>query len=371
MVESTALARPRISGELAASLRGYDPLAPERDRWRGRLIGLASVVVHALLLALLWNTLLGSVVEIEEVVVVRMIEPQVRTPDPPAAAPSQRPKVLAQRRLDTAVQRFKEIAQPEVTRVSPTPVLDRMQPLDEMQRVQVAPTKLTEAPKTIEQRTLTAERVSRFADVPTPVQPTAIASTEAAVRDVQAARPSAGPQVMQAAGPRPTAGAIEIAGPSVTEGEVSDISVEGSIDGARIAALSTGSSDRLLEGGGGSGLGGEGVGRTGGGEPDCQSDPVCQGYLKMIRDRVYARWVVPRSLQGGHVTLRFRIDRGGSAHGISVAATTSDPLGASCLDAFRHASPFPPPPPEIAYLVNLPIRARFSTSSVDLGSSER
>ncbi len=370
MAESTA-ARPRISGDLAASLRGYDPLAPSPNQWRGRVIPLASIAIHLLLLALLWNTFLGTAVEVEEVVVVRMVEPPVRAPDPPAAAPNQRPKVLAQRRLDTAVRTFQEMAQPEVTRVSPTPVVDRMQPLDEVRKVEVAPTKLTEAPKTIEQRTLVSERVSRFADVPTPIQPAAISATEAGVREVQTARPSAGPRVMQAAGPDASATAIEISGPTVAEGEIGDISVEGSLDGAPIAALSSGTSDRWLEGGGGSGLGGEGSGRTGGGEPDCRTDPVCQRYLQMIRDRVYARWVVPLGLRGGHVVLRFRIDRGGSAHGISVAAATSDPLGASCLDAFRHASPFPPPPPEISYLVKSTIRARFSTSQVDLGRGDR
>ena len=110
-----------------------------------------------------------------------------------------------------------------------------------------------------------------------------------------------------------------------------------------IAALESGASDRYL--------GEEGVPGAVKASKDCMRDPICLAYLKMIRDRVYARWQLPSSIAPGEVRLRFQIDRGGSAHGLRLVATDDSHLGDTCLAAFRHASPFPPPPREIEYLV--------------------
>ena len=111
-------------------------------------------------------------------------------------------------------------------------------------------------------------------------------------------------------------------------------------------------SDRLFEGTGESGL-------LSGIEKDCHKDPICQAYLKLIRDRVYGRWHIPPDVDSGEVVLSFRIDRGGSAHGIQLRSADDQTLGSTCLAAFRHASPFPPPPKEILYIINKKIRANF------------
>ena len=55
----------------------------------------------------------------------------------------------------------------------------------------------------------------------------------------------------------------------------------GDVEGARIAAIESGTSDRFLRG---EGRPGKLV------DKDCEKDPVCLEYLQMIKDRVYARW---------------------------------------------------------------------------------
>ena len=92
----------------------------------------------------------------------------------------------------------------------------------------------------------------------------------------------------------------------------------------------------------------------------CSSDlPVCRRYLEMIQERVYGRWNVGPETAAGSVRLRFQIDRGGTAHGIAVQQSDDKLLGDTCLMAFRHASPFPPPPKEIHYLISKGIIATF------------
>ncbi len=161
-----------------------------------------------------------------------------------------------------------------------------------------------------------------------------------------------GPKRLEAAGPRVNPQAVDLSAPRVREGVIGPNAVEGSFEGARIAALESGVSDRYLNEEGSPGL----LTRRHG---DCSRDPVCRAYLKMIRDRVYARWQIPASVAVGNVRLRFRIDRGGSAHGLGLVNTDDAHLGDTCLAAFRHASPFPAPPKEIEYLVGKGIIATF------------
>ena len=94
-------------------------------------------------------------------------------------------------------------------------------------------------------------------------------------------------------------------------------------------------------------------------DKDCNRDPICLAYIKQIRDRVYGRWHVPTGLSAGQVVIKFRVDRGGSAHGIELRKADDNGLGGTCLTAFRHASPFPPPPKEIHYIINKNIAATF------------
>ncbi len=336
---------PQIEAQLA-SLPRYDPLAPSKHGSNRGLAAL-SIALHLGLLFFFWDALLGSIVEEEEVVVVRMLNEKQPEPEPP----KQRRKVLAQRRVDASVRRFKEINQPEVVQVKPVSVLDQTR------RVQVERTKLTEAPKSVEQRTVATRAVSAFARTPARVQPAQVSDVSGKVAQVTAARASAGPRKLVAAGPVTNARAADINAPVVNRGVISQSAIEGDVEGARVADLESGTSTRAFEGVGDRGF-------LGGVEKSCETDPACLAYLEMIEERVYSRWLIPQSVGGGQVRLRFRIDRGGSAHSLSVASASDKSLGETCVQAFRHASPFPPPPPEIQYIVNKAILASFNTTRV-------
>ena len=146
--------------------------------------------------------------------------------------------------------------------------------------------------------------------------------------------------------------AANIDGPVLTEGVISENVVDGANSGAKIAALRSGTSDEFLKGGGDRGM-------IGGTDKDCNEDPACLDYLDEIRRRVYARWHIPPDVIAGNVQLRFVIDRGGSAHGIELVTSDDRKLGTTCVTAFRAASPFRPPPPELQYIVGKRIRATF------------
>ncbi len=152
-----------------------------------------------------------------------------------------------------------------------------------------------------------------------------------------------------------TSHAVDVEAPVITEGQLSRNAIQGAVDGARIASLESGVSERMLEGRGERGS-------LGGAALDCDSNGAFTRYLSLVEDRVYSRWHVAADVHAGKVQLAFRIDRGGSAHGIKVRSADDDELGRTCLAAFRHASPFPPPPKEIHYCISKTIIATFSTS---------
>jgi TonB family protein len=326
---------PDISADIALAIPRYDPLDRRRNA-RPWLLLLLSALIHGVLLLLFWEFLMGTVIEEEETVSVKMFEEK----------PKLERKVVAQRRLDTSVSRFKEIAQPKISKVKPITVMDQVK------QVKVTPRKLTEAPRKIETRKVVTRTVNEFAEVVQPVQPVQVDQVTAEVRQVQAAKESSGPKKLDAAGPITSPRAANVEAPTLNRGEISRNVVDGAPTGAKIAALESGNSDGLLRGDGGGGGGTE--------VKDCSSDPVCMRYLLMIRDRVLARWHSSNEIPSGRVTLRFRIDRGGSAHNVKIVSADNTPLGESCKLAFRHASPFPPPPKEIHYLVTKGIRATFT-----------
>lgn len=331
-----------LGPQLAAVLPPFDPLQAGRSRGAGPRLLVVSLLLHLLFFLIFHDFLLGRVIEKDDVVIVRMLE----EPEPKPEPPRKRRKVLAQRRVDASVKRFKTVAQPKIVQVRPVPVLDQTR------RVEVDVTHVTEAPKRIERRKVVTETVSVFAEVMTHVQPIEVDRVNPEVRRVRTGRASAGPRILEAAGPVTRATAVDIEAPQLAEGVLSRNAVSGTLDGARIASLESGVSNRFLEGTGRSGL-------LSGIEKDCNRDPVCLAYLQMIRDRVYGRWHIPPDLKAGRVVLRFRIDRGGSAHGLQLKGADDAALGNACLAAFRHASPFPPPPEEIRYIINENIRASF------------
>ena len=342
MQGNTVTAAAPFAAELAAAFPRFDPLESRPRRKAGQRLVLLSIALHLVLFVLFRDALLGAETQQEEIVLVRMLEEKEPEPEPQKL----RRKVLAQRRVDTSVTRFREIAQPEIRQVTPMAVLDQAH------KVEIDPTELSEAPKRIEYREIVTQSVSVFAEVPKQVQPIVLDRVNPEVRRVRAARASAGPRKLDAAGPVVSAQALDVEAPVVVTGVLSRNAVAGEAQGARVAALESGVSDRLLEGTRGQGL-------LSGFERDCAKDPVCQAYLRMIKERVIGRWHIPPEVDPGAVVLRFRIDRGGSAHGIELRSADDAGLGSTCLAAFRHASPFPPPPIEILYITNKKIRATF------------
>lgn len=292
-----------------------------------------------------------------------------------------RPKALARRIAVPNVSRLSSVVQQQVTRVQPTPVLGQTQ----VEKVNVAAVRQTQAPKNITQTRIQTRVVSELGDV----QPYSVATGPAAsntkVREAPTLAQTAGPRVQSAGGPVIQTNAVSYQAPALAEGVVGDYTVQGSPDGPNIRVFEPGSGSGYFDGAGGQGAGsgggdgngnggsgpgtGKGTGRggngTGGGSPgarDCNSDLQCRAYLEAIRQRVYGRWTPADEVKGGGVQLAFRIDRSGAAHEITLVRSDNGPLGDSCVTAFRHANPFPPPPASIAYLLEKKIIATFDFS---------
>lgn len=342
MAQTLSMDARHAPAELASSLPRYDPLVEEK-RTAGKVLVAVSILLHLLLLTLFWDSILGLVFENEDTVTVKMFEEEV--PEPP----KQKRKVLAQRVIDTSVLHRQDVIQPEVLEVKPTEVLDQVQKVD------VQRTELTEAPKEIEHREVVTENVSVFADRPAAVAPQRIQTARASVTRVKTARPTSGPRKLQAAAPVVVPRAAKINAPTVTRGVVGSRAVDGDVTGAKIARIESGTDDKDL-------LASGDRGSLIGDSKDCMKDPICRAYLEEIKRRVYSRWDVPRELSGGKVVLAFRVDRGGSAHSIERRSSSDAHLGSTCMTAFRHASPFPPPPKEIHYIVNKTITATFTAN---------
>jgi hypothetical protein len=287
-----------------------------------------------------------------------------------------RPKMLARRTLRANVQQQREIVQREVTQIAPNPVLA------DVSKVEIQTQVRTTAPKLLNQRQVETATTVQPLQIATPTQTASVVSTETPElrRAPTVSVSSAGPRVMQAASPNPVTDAgLDYQAPNIADGVVGEIAMSGDATGPKIRSLDSGSGTRYGTGiGGGSGNGsgagngsgngiGSGNGRgTGSGSGDgtgsgrdCNSDPTCSRYLEMIRRRVYQRWTPARNTPGGKVQLSFRFDQSGMAHNIKVVRSENKDLGASCVDAFRHAIPFPPPPASIAYMIDQNLIATF------------
>ena len=341
MASARSLASGPLGPEIAASVPRYDPLDDRGgvlSRWA---ITLVSIGLHVLLLALLWNVILGAVLPEEEVVPVRVFEP-----DPVRKQPELRRKLLAHRVPDASVTRHRPTHQPEIVERSP------IERLDSTLRADVTSTAVAASPRQWE---VDAQSLSVFSERPAARPKRIPRAATAEVTRVRAAPATRGPRIVRAASPEVRPRPADVAAPTVARGVIADNAVEGDVTGVRLADVAFGDSTALLDGAGERGaLVGE--------QKDCMTDPECHEYLERIRKRVYARWSVPRELGDGEVTLRFRLDRGGSAHDIEAVRITDPILGETAGRAFRHASPFPPPPPGIHYIVNKPMRLIFRTN---------
>jgi hypothetical protein len=290
-----------------------------------------------------------------------------------------RPKALARRVAVANVAKMSSVVQQQITRVTPTPVLGQQQ----VAKVNVEAIRKTVAPKNVTQNRIQTRVVAEIGDV----QPYSVATGPAAsntkVRAPTTLSQTGGPKVQDAAGPIVQTNALSYQAPTIAEGVVGDYTVQGSPDGPNIRVMEPGSGSGYFDGvpggqgagsGGGDGNGnsgsgpgnGQGLGRGGSGKGpgtpgprDCNADLQCRAYLELIRQRVYGRWTPEDQVKGGGVQLAFRIDRSGAAHEISLVKSDNGPLGDSCVKAFRHANPFPPPPASIQYLLEKRIIATF------------
>jgi hypothetical protein len=313
-----------------------------------------------------------------DMVLVRMPEPE-----PPGSqaggSPGEtrddapRPKALARRAYQANVSQLKSVVQQQVTQIAQTQVYGQVTTVD------TQPIQRTQAPKAISNRVVETATVDAL-QVADSQQASAVSTQTPTLRAAPSVAQSAGPRVVDAAGPvLAKSDAIAYQQATIQDGVADSITVQGDSTGPRVRALESGSGklfggrgggggsggglgsgtgDGMGPGGGGTGTGG-GTGPGGGGLRDCSRDPACLDYLEMIRQRVYARWNPAADVPGGKVQMSFLLDKSGSAHGIQLVSTENKQLGDSCVTAFRHASPFPPPPPAIAYIFGKKLVATF------------
>lgn len=363
--------------------------------------GAISLGIHAFIISfMIFATFLAVDDEVKirtpektiEAVLIKIQQPVPRNPDAGSesgagtpvdnVAKSARPKALARRVAVANVSRMSSVVQQEITRVQPTPVLGQQQ----VAKVNVETIRRTQAPKNITQTKIQTRVVSELGEVQQyQAVNTGPASTNVKIREAPTVAQTAGPRVQSAAGPVLQTNAVNYQAPTIAEGVVGDVTVQGSPDGPNIRVMEPGSGSGYFDGAGGKGAGsgggdgngtggdgpgdGRGTGRggsgTGGGKPgprDCNADLQCRAYLELIRQRVYGRWNPAEDVKGGGVQLAFRIDRSGAAHEIALVRSANGALGDSCVTAFRHANPFPPPPASIAYLLEKKIIATFDFS---------
>ena len=86
-----ALERQETAAELAQALPPYDPLE-RRPQTRSRVVMLLSLLLHLALLAFFWDTLIGAIIEEEEIVEVRMMEQEPEPKKPPEKSPPAQPR---------------------------------------------------------------------------------------------------------------------------------------------------------------------------------------------------------------------------------------------------------------------------------------
>ena len=358
-----------------------------------------SLAIHASIITLM--ILLGVILppeqekqrvpekEIEAVLIREM--PKIRNPDagsesgagtPVDNTPkTARPKALARRIAVANVSQLSNVVKQEIKVLQPVPVLGQTQ----VAKINVSPIKTTQAPKAITQNKIATRVTSDLGDVQPYQVSTGPAASNTTLREAPTVAQTAGPRLQSAAGPVIQTNAVNYQAPTIAEGVVGDYTVQGTPDGPNIRVMEPGSGSGYFDGAGGQGAGsgggdgngnsgsgpgdGKGTGRGGTGKGagtpgprDCNADLQCRAYLDMIRQRVYGRWNPAEDVNGGGVQLSFRIDRSGAAHEISLVKSANGPLGDSCVTAFRHANPFPPPPASIAYLLEKKIIATFDFS---------
>jgi hypothetical protein len=85
----------------------------------------------------------------------------------------------------------------------------------------------------------------------------------------------------------------------------------------------------------------------------CAKNSECRSYLRMIGDRVQVRLslAIASGTPSAEIIVGFRLDRGGTVHEAHIAGGSNLPGSEACLAALVAASPFPPPPRRLSFLV--------------------
>ncbi len=330
------------------------------SRW---LSGGLAALVHGLLAAALVLLAVTHPIVKPEIVPVKLLreepKPEPKHPGPPgpeAKAPAPKeappheaapaPKVLAERRSPTFAPAAQAIA-PQV--VNPS-VVAKAAPSVEARKLEMSQVGQVAAPKEIGRAAVVAERVSPLSSVAAAevskvdLRSAAAPALRGPIETQAPAGPSVGPRQVATTGATTGTGTVTgpAAGSSVREGIASNRDVLGSPNGAPLASVNTRVGEGFLRGGGGNGEGGGGGG-GGGGDGDCLTRPEVRSYTEQIKDRMYARWVLPSSARpDASVQLQFKLDRAGALRSVEVVSASDTALGTSAVEALRSAAPFPP-----------------------------
>jgi len=339
--------------------------------------GTVSAALHGALLALLlWFAWLTPAIR-EEILPVQLIkeeapkpvakreEPKPEpAPEPePVVEPAPAPKALAERRsMDFAPQA--QALAPQI--VNPT-VVAQASPQLNAQKLEMNQVAAVVAPQNISQATVIAERVTAVnsvavaqtaqVDLGTAAAPALRGPANAALP----AGPSVGPrQIVTAGNTIGTGTAVDMgSGSSVREGIASNRDVLGSPDGAPLANVSTRVGDGFMRGDGGNGTGGGDI-------SDCLSRPEVLQYQELVRQRMYARWVVPGDVPVNQkVQLRFALDASGSVMKTELVSSSDSGLGQTAVDALRSAAPFASMPERVRCLARRTLIGTFSVPAVN------
>ena len=338
--------------------------------------GTLSALLHAGILGLLlWLAWMTPAIR-EEILPVQLIKEEPKpiakreepAPEPvptpePALEPAPAPKALAERRsMDFAPQA--QAVAPQI--VNPT-VVAQASPQLNAQKLEMNQVAAVVAPKNISQATVVAERVTAVnsvavaqtakVDLGTSAAPALRGPANAALP----AGPSVGPRQIVAAGDTIGTGtAVDMgSGSSVREGIASNRDVLGSPDGAPLANVSTRVGEGFLRGEGGNGTGGGDI-------SDCLSRPEVLQYQEQVRQRMYARWVVPSDVPVNQkVQLRFVLDASGSVMKTELVNASDSGLGQTAVDALRSAAPFAAMPERVRCLARRTLVGTFSVPAVN------
>ncbi len=330
---------------------------PESSRRTWLTAGFASALHGGALLLLVFLASLAP--EVAE----QIIEVQILKDQPQADNPAPARRALAERRSPNFRPQVQSVApqivNPRVIADAAPAVSARALDMDSVSSV-VAPRQISRS---------SAPVVERVSAVNSPI---AARASKVDVRGVggPAVRgpiqvdapvgPSVGPRqvAVASAGRSFGTGKVEIggSGSSVREGKITGRDVVGSPTGAPLVSIDTAVGDGLLRGSGGTG---DSV--TAASATQCFEKPEVQSYLSSVQKRTLDRWRLPPGVQADqNVTLRFKIDVGGTATSVSLVRASDNALGASAVDALNAASPFPALPPNARCLVQVPITATFT-----------